>query len=461
MAVKAVTVDEAGSLSSILNQTEAQSPSLTVDGEIDAADIVFLASLPDLEVLDLSGAKIVEYDGARLITGAAHSDADRLPDYAFVGSKIHTITLPAGLRVIGEGALAGSKIVKISIPAGVVKVGRNAFADCDRLVEVTVPVTEIAPSTFRGCTSLKKVTLTNGVTSIGASAFAGCTALEEFPFGTALVAIGADAFNSSGLAKASLATSKALKTIGDRAFAHCVALTEVSLPRSVESLGQGLFFDDVNLAGVDMSGNVNIHVLPAYMFKGDKSLQPESLPSTEHITAIGDYALADIPHIGSYTFPAALDSIGEGAMEGWTSLRSLYANGLTEVPALGDNVWAGVDQGIVCLYVNENMVEKFMQAPQWRDFVIDKIGAGVADVDAVTTPGVDVSIEASTLKVEASAAVKTVMVYDTAGRFVAHGDRFEGTTGLVSLDHAPRGVLIVAVVTGDNPGVAVVVKLRY
>lgn len=456
----AVTNPVAGRLESALTQVELQSTVLSVDGEVDAADVVYLASLPNLETLDLSKATIVEFDGSKLSTGVVHSVANRLPDYAFVGSNLQSVTLPNTISEIGEGAFAGSKIVKISIPSSVTEIGRSAFADCENLVEVDIPAADIPEAAFRGCKSLKKVTVTAGLTTIGARAFAGCSSLESFPFGTALVSIGADAFNATGLKSVDLAGAKSLAMLGDRAFAHCGALTSVSLPASVSKIGEGLFFDDDMLSSLKMPDNININVLPAFAFKGDTSLPDVSLPPG--VTTIGDYAMAHMSQIADYHLPAAVDSIGEGAMEGWTGLRSINVKDLTAVPALGENVWAGVNQGNVYLYVPAELVDRYMQSPQWREFIIStNEQSGLDEVVTAVDAGVTAHIEGSTLKVRATDALRQVSVYDTSGRFVAIATGIDGNSVDINLDHTATGVLVVAVITEANPAMAFVVKLLY
>jgi sulfate adenylyltransferase subunit 1 (EFTu-like GTPase family) len=85
--------------------------SLTVEGEINAADIAFIAEkMTELTTLDLSGAKIVAYSGEPIITGKKEYAENTLPAYSLMGTKIASIALPSGLVEIGEASLSSTPL---------------------------------------------------------------------------------------------------------------------------------------------------------------------------------------------------------------------------------------------------------------------------------------------------------------------------------------------------------------
>ena len=68
------------------------------------------------------------------------------------GQDLPVLTLPGGLREIGEEAFAGSDAFVVVVPDGCETIGSRAFADCPNLVEVQLPNgVAIAEDAFDGC----------------------------------------------------------------------------------------------------------------------------------------------------------------------------------------------------------------------------------------------------------------------------------------------------------------------
>ncbi len=82
-------------------------------------------------------------------------------------SPVKEITLPAGLKRIGDYAFYGSSLESVTIPEGVTYIGKYAFADT-QLSEVTVPETaeQIGTAAFRGCVNLQEILILNPKTVI-------------------------------------------------------------------------------------------------------------------------------------------------------------------------------------------------------------------------------------------------------------------------------------------------------
>ena len=78
--------------------------------------------------------------------------------------------------------------------------------------------------------SIKEVVIDSGITYIASGSFADCTNLIEVTF----------------------AENSTLQEIDDSAFARCTGLTSVTIPKSVASIGDGVFYDCTSLATVIM-----------------------------------------------------------------------------------------------------------------------------------------------------------------------------------------------------------------
>lgn len=87
----------------------------------------------------------------------------------------HTrITVPHGVRVIGEAAFADNEFLyHVALPDTVERIERDAFYNCYSLSWVLIPdgVTYIGPYAFADCPSLRSITIPDSVAEIDPSAF--------------------------------------------------------------------------------------------------------------------------------------------------------------------------------------------------------------------------------------------------------------------------------------------------
>lgn len=439
-----VTTAESGTLSSLTGD-DTTITTLAITGPVNAYDFEYInGTLKSLTTLDLSRATITAASGDRTATGSSEFDADELPPYSLFGTGLTTVVLPENLIKIGEGALGSTPITSITIPPSVTTISNYAFTNCDKLTEITVPstVTSLGAGIWKGCKSLEKATIRTQMEEIGAGMFDGCVKLSEvsllptfrsigdncfancsslagFTFPSKLISIGDKAFYNSGLMSVLLDNSPSLASIGDFAFAECKQLESVTMGSSATALGKGLFFDDTALCQVQLPASTT--VIPAFTFKGTTAINPETaLPVNTR--EINDYALYGWEHAESLILPEGTEYIGTGAMEGWNSLQKLGAENLSAVPALGENVWNGINQGDVYLYVKNTTADDFRAADQWKDFKIT-IGSTGADVIINDVTGengsanVDFTVGDGYLRVQSHGAdIADIRIYDLNGR---------------------------------------------
>lgn len=137
MAQTQITVETAGTLASVLPNTEKN---IKVVGPLNGTDIKYLREMVtkySLSAIDLSEARIVS-GGEPYFEERVTSD-DVMGESMFAScSKLTTMVLPAGLNAIGANAFARSGLRKVDIPNEVTSVGRDAFAYCSSLNNVVV-----------------------------------------------------------------------------------------------------------------------------------------------------------------------------------------------------------------------------------------------------------------------------------------------------------------------------------
>lgn len=420
----------------------ADASTIVLDSRVNGADLHYIAThCRGLRMLDLSKVSVVSYSSNRRLTAnvTAHV-ADELPPFQLSGLKAGQVRLPEGITAIGAGALMGAEITSVVIPASVKSIGDGAFAACRNLTEVTVPATvgsvgsdafngctslarvtymadDVPSGCFAGCVSLREVSLPQSGGSIGARAFSGCVALEDMEMPDALRTIGEEAFAASGIVRADMSGCRSLASVGDRAFAKCLSLESVEFPSGATvSMGEGLFFDDSSLMSVRFP-DVMSHI-PDMTLKGATGLSDiySSLP--EGVETIGRLAYHGMGSVAEASLPSTLSYIGDRAFEGWTSLQMLDATQLREVPALGENVWAGVDQASVLLSVTPEMEDSYLAADQWKEFSIRRSGTTGIELNG-TGARVSVMFDGMTLRIRGSEEILSAVLHDMSGYMLA------------------------------------------
>lgn len=476
-AAVSVNLTSAGTLQASLSDADpATTTTLTVAGPMNASDFDFInSSMTELSALDLSAATITAYTGDAVLLNRTEFAANELPAYALAGLKIKTLKLPKSLTIIGEGALSSSAIeaidlaacpslttigagafsncnalTAIEIPAGVTSIGSHAFSRCDNLAQASIlSSVDLPREAFANCPKLSKVSISGSPRQIADGAFSHCSALTTLELPSSLTALGASSFECSGLTSIDMSATR-IASIGDWAFAKCPALTTVRFSESTSSLGQGLFFEDAALVSVALPSAVT--EIPDYCFKGDTSVDTTAFVHPS-ITHIGNYALKDMSHVETITLPSDIEYLGDEAMAGWTSVKSIkMAEDVRAVPALGKDVWSGVDQPNVDLYVLRDMAEFFAAADQWSNFNISSYN-GIEDptVDpASPAASVKAWFEGTDLQITAPNAIGLAELFDLSGRCVIRANAADDTSLTIDTSGLSTRIYLVRLTMPDG-----------
>jgi hypothetical protein len=158
-----------GSLATVLTTDELNSiTELTLTGTIDARDFKTIRDrMPLLNMLDISGATIVEYTGI-----------DGTSPYTYQNTLYPVNTIP-------ENSFYKLKTVLASVilPPSLTSIGKSAFANCSSLSNIDLPisVTSIGDDAFSSCVGMSVLTIPSSVRTIGFHAFENChfTSIRE------------------------------------------------------------------------------------------------------------------------------------------------------------------------------------------------------------------------------------------------------------------------------------------
>lgn len=138
-------------------------------------------NVDDLYVLDVNN-KLKEYLGRDTeIVLPLEVDGKQVKGIsdAFKGSSIKKVTIPAGFPQIDANAFNNCRELEDVLVEGDIEyVGGNAFYGCSSLKTIEVQCTKVVSNAFENCTSLTSATFT-GVTEFGKEVFKGCSSLRK------------------------------------------------------------------------------------------------------------------------------------------------------------------------------------------------------------------------------------------------------------------------------------------
>ena len=375
------TVDLTEAIMTQAKITPASVTSIKVHGPLTNDDIInaLNTNMRSCYAIDLSDAEI-----------------EALPDGAFNGKiGLLEITLPAGLKAIGNNAFRGCFALRneVTIPAGVETIGNYAFS---------------------GCRNAKfNPALPETLTAIGDYAFQNCANLYAVTLPVSLQTVGDHAFEASNVQEAVLPAG--LKTIGAYAFRHCSNITRVTLPDGLTTLGEGAFQQCEALVTADLMNPMDITSIPryafdgcsglrnvylpffietvgdyafrgcaslrqiqfvaptktigAYAFSGCRSLKSLDLFKCENFTTIGSYAFSGCTSLKSLNLPKSLEIIGEYAFSGCQAISVISSPSLVPPTIANESALNGIDKDVCVLTMPKSVYLDYFRAPYWGQFV--------------------------------------------------------------------------------------------
>ena len=249
---------------------------------------------------------------------------------AFYDCKsLRSIVIPDDVTSIGNYAFSGcSSLSSVVIPDSVTSIGDYAFFFCESLTNIVIPdsVTSIGDGAFWNCKSLTNIAIPGSVTSIGDYAFSSCRSLSDIVIPDSVTSIGDNAFEYC-FSLTGIVIPDSVTSIGDMAFCGCPSLKYISIPKSVICLNGNPFFKwDGKLECLSPNFIYEDDVL----FNKDKSKiiafrdkNTTSYIIPDSVTSIGDGAFDHCSALRSIVIPDSVTSIGKCAFEGCYSLKSL------------------------------------------------------------------------------------------------------------------------------------------
>ena len=295
------------------------------------------------------------------------------------------IEIPSSVIELGQGALGNCGIRDLYIPETVQYVGMGLCSGCGSLTNVVFNApTYIHSSSFRDCTSLKKIVLGDqvkgictthwmppawawgtvlspfdnctaletavfgskiggvlridlfqgckslrdlkcrgNVTGIGNNSFSGCYSLTNIVSAAAITSIGDNGlYNCQKLSNRVFDTSKC-KTFGANACSRCYAFNDTLDLTSATSVGNSAFSECTNIKEVNCRNKVI--TIPQYAFSSCSSLTNVLLSA--NLKSIGNYAFYRCSKLNNVIIPENVTYIGTNAFQSCSSLKKVFFNG--------------------------------------------------------------------------------------------------------------------------------------
>ncbi|WP_315364077.1 leucine-rich repeat protein [Prevotella jejuni] len=321
------------------------------------------------------------------ITFEAPAKIKTIGTFAFQGSGLTELNIPASLEVVSWSAFGSTKLKKVTVADGsqLQSINKAAFNGCKDLAEFTFEgsstLNKIQEDAFSGDDKLKSFVIPEKVTVLERGAFNGASGLETITFKqpATMTIIGEGAFqNAKALKRIELPST--VTTISKDAFNTCSSLTEVVIPASVTTIDATGFQECAKLEKFTVDKNNTVYSsVDGFLLSKDKktlvSFPPAKantyytmLPPT--IETIGKQAFYFVQALENVTIPEKVKKIEDFAFDRVGNLNTIAFLGKTPITDVAPSAFnpANVDKSKIDLSVRKDAKAAFDSDPLWSQF---------------------------------------------------------------------------------------------
>ena len=193
-------------------------------------------------------------------------------------TEVETVDIPASVETINEFALYYTKISHLTLPATLRKVDRQSIFFCQNLTQLDIEegLEEINHYAFNGCSAIEEMHLPASLVNVGYGIFCNCTALRSVDISEASPLYSTDnnmLFSKDGTRllrqladdKEDYTVPKTVTTIDQGCFRYLNNLQRLTIPESVTSIGNYVFYGCKALTDVYCQASIPLR-LGNYVF---------------------------------------------------------------------------------------------------------------------------------------------------------------------------------------------------
>ncbi|WP_373835383.1 leucine-rich repeat domain-containing protein [Bacteroides heparinolyticus] len=269
---------------------------------------------------------------------------------------------------IGNSAFNScSALESVKIGKDVTKIGKGAFTNCPKIKAFDVAeenthykskdgvifteddkVLLIYPSGKEGV-----YTVPEGTEKIEESAFADVQKLEEITIAKTVKTIGQAAFKTAKvLKKVNFTTPSQLEEIGANAFQNA-KLETLTIPATVKKLGDASFADIKTLTEVHIANGSLLEILPPFLFSNAEKLTKVVFDGTNNLKTIQSSVFSNCASLQTFTIPKTVDRIASNAFKGAQALETVLFEEPSVLTSIGNGAFA--DCGITHIKLPESI----------------------------------------------------------------------------------------------------------
>ena len=321
------------------------------------------------------------------ITFEAPAKIKTIGTFAFQGSGLTELNIPASLEVVSWSAFGSTKLKKVTVADGsqLQSINKAAFNGCKDLAEFTFEgsstLNRIQEDAFSGDDKLKSFVIPEKVTVLERGAFNGASGLETITFKqpTTMTVIGEGAFqNAKALKRIELPST--VTTISKDAFNTCSSLTEVVIPASVTTIDATGFQECAKLEKFTVDNNNPVYSsVDGFLLSKDKKILKSFPPAKANtyytmlpptIETIGKQAFYYVQALENVTIPEKVKKIEDFAFDRVGNLNTIAFLGKTPITDVAASAFnpANVDKTKIDLSVRKDAKAAFDSDPLWSQF---------------------------------------------------------------------------------------------
>ena len=339
----------------------------------------------DLEVID--GDAFQATTELKNITFEAPARVKSIGTFAFQGSGLTELNIPASLQTVDWSAFGFSKLKKITVADGsqLQSINKEAFNGCKDLEEFTFEgsstLNKIQKDAFSGDDKLKSFVIPEKVTVLERGAFNGASGLETITFKqpATMTIIGEGAFQGAQALK-KIELPSTVTTISKDAFNTCSNLTEIVVPASVTSIDPTGFQECAKLEKFTVDKNNNVYSsVDGFLLSKDKTILKSFPPAKANtyytmlpptIETIGKQAFYYVQALENVTIPEKVKKIEDFAFDRVGNLNTIAFLGKTPITDVAPSAFnpANVDKSKIDLSVRKDAKAAFDNDALWSQF---------------------------------------------------------------------------------------------